>query len=184
MKAEIEERIESRTNRQLRQTMVFRNIPENKDVEKSWDDTTSIIAEKIADLCDVTVEEAEGMINRCHRGGKPEQNGASKQKYRPIHANFFSWKDCENIISKARSPDAHLNVDYKYGPLTTERRNLALAKRKELKREGKLTTAFLKFPAVLMGKGPGDTKYREIENFSTLKVDISKRRRRLLISFL
>ena len=84
----------------------------------------------------------------------------------------------ENILFKARSPDSHINVDYKYGPLTTERRNLALAKRKELKREGKVTKAFVKFPAVLMGKGPGDTKYREIENFSTTKVDISKRRSR------
>lgn len=175
---DIEERIESRTNRQLRQTLVFRHIPENKEAEKNWDDTTNIIAGKIASLCDVSAVEAKAMINRCHRGGNPKHYDARKQKFRPIYANLFSWQNCEKILLNARSPDSHVYVDYKYGPMTTERRNLAMAKRKELKKDGTLTKAFVKFPAVLMGIPRGEERYREIENFSTTKVDISKRGRR------
>ena len=44
----IEELVEARTNRQLRKTLVFRNIREEQS-EKSWEDTDNVLASAIAD---------------------------------------------------------------------------------------------------------------------------------------
>ena len=51
---ELEERVEERTNRSLRQTMVFKGIPEVAN--EKWSDTTNILAKKIADCCDISYE--------------------------------------------------------------------------------------------------------------------------------
>ena len=64
----IEERIEERTNRSLRQTMVFRGIPGKP--KESWATTTQNLAQCIADALDISDSKAHAMINRAHRGGK------------------------------------------------------------------------------------------------------------------
>ena len=135
---EIEERIESRTNRQLRQTLILRNIPEVKSDEKTWDQTKKLAAGKIAQVLDgVSEEQVAKMINRCHRGGNPDHYDAAKDKYRPIYMNLFSWEDCQTIVRKARAAkDVRLKVDFKYGPMTTKRRSLAMTKRWELIQSG------------------------------------------------
>ena len=55
-----------------------------------------------------------------------------------IYAAIYDWKDCEVMIEKFRehnmtNRDSPLRVEYKYGPLTTKRRSLALNKRRTLK---------------------------------------------------
>ena len=67
---DLEEALEERTNRQLRKTLVFRNIPEHES-EKKWSATKDLLATKISDVMeDVDKSEALQMIDRCHRGGK------------------------------------------------------------------------------------------------------------------
>ena len=105
------ERIESRTNRQLRQTLVFRHIPEVKENEKSWDDVKDVLAGKISSLLGVDQEDAKGMINRCHRGGDPKYYDSSKGKHRPIYANMYRWDECEAITRKSRARDSGVNCD-------------------------------------------------------------------------
>ena len=56
--------------------------------------------------------------------------------------------------------------------MTTKRRNLAMVKRRELLDSGELVQAYIKFPALLMGKKPGQKKYDEIEDFSSTKVEV------------
>ena len=68
---ETNERVEERTNRQLRKTLVFRGIPEQEQ-EKSWKETENILAKRIADTLDIEIEDAATMIDRCHRGGNPK----------------------------------------------------------------------------------------------------------------
>ena len=148
-KKEVEEQIEDRTNRQLRKTLVFKGIPESDD-EKSWQETKSLLSEKIGMSLRITKEKAASMIDRCHRGGD-KKFYREKRKCRPIYAAMHNWDDCEKICQAARSMNQY-SADYKYGPKTTKRRNLALQKRKELKENGSLQKAFLKFPACLMGK--------------------------------
>ena len=159
---EIEERIEERTNRQLRQTLVFRGIPELAS-EKNWSDTDKVLATAIGTALDC---DARDMINRCHRTGDPRYFTEAKRT-RPIAAAMFCWKDCEAVIDAFRKdPRSKVFVDYKYGPKTTRRRNLAMMLRKELKQKGELKQAYVNYPAKLMGKREGDLRYRLIKDFS------------------
>ena len=157
----IEERIEERTNRQMRQTLVFRGIKEEVS-EKTWSDTDSLLADTLGTALDI---DATNMINRCHRTGNPDYY-AGVGRARPIAAAMHSWKDCERIIEHFRKDGSNIFVDYKYGPRTTKRRNLALKLRQELKQKNELRQAYISYPAKLMGKRTGETRYSLIEDFS------------------
>ena len=163
----LEERLEERTNRQLRKTLVIRDLQQHEH-ERTWQDTEKVLAKEIASILSVEQGVAVGMIDRCHRGGNPEYYRKSN-KVRPIFAAMHDWKTCEEIIQQARRKRT-LFVDFKYGPMTTKRRNLALKKRRELLNTGQLVKAHIAYPARLMGKGKGDSKYKEIENFSNVDV--------------
>ena len=54
--------------------------------------------------------------------------------------------------------------------MTSKQRNLALKKRRELRNTGQIVKAHIAYPDRLMDKGKGDTKYKEIENFSNVDV--------------
>lgn len=170
---ELEKKVEDRTNRQLRKTLVIRNLPESDD-EKTWSDTRELVASKFADLLEITQEEAVQLIDRCHRGGNTNYY-RKKKRVRPIYVAILRWYDCEDIVQAARS-QSEFFIDYKYGPLTTARRNMALKLRKELKAKGEIGSAFVKFPAVLMAKKPGQIggKYEEIQDFSNEEVNLSR----------
>ena len=172
-KFEIEELIESRTNRQLRKTLVFRNITENPN-EKSWADTDNLLSKTIAKQLDMHKEDTYEMIDRCHRGGDKkyyDQEG----KTRPIFAAMISWKDCEEIIEKFRTSNTRVMVDYKFGPRTTIRRNQALKRRIDLKSDGTIDQGYIQFPARLMGRKNGDAYYKLIEDFSSIPVTLTRR---------
>ena len=163
----VEEKLEERTNRQLRKTLVFRGIKQEA-AERSWKDCEEVLAKEIASTLEIDCKDARNMIDRCHRGGNPEYF-KKQNKARPIYAALHEWKVCEDIIYQARRKRT-IFVDYKYGPMTTRRRNLALKRRRELLNSGAITQGHVAYPARLMGKGKDDLKYREIENFSNVDV--------------
>ena len=168
-KNEIEERVEERTNRQMRKTLVFRGIPERAG-EKTWQDTDELLAKTLADVCDdINHDEASDLIDRCHRQGDPKYY-RDAARTRPVVAAMMNWKDCEHIITAFRSSNTGIRVDYKYGPRTTRRRNLALQHRMELKRKGELDQGYVKYPAKLMGKKRGDKEYKLVKDFSKIMV--------------
>ena len=70
------------------------------------------------------------MIDQCHRGGDPKFY-KDNNKHWVIDAAMHRWKDCKNFIREARKKKSVL-VDYKYGPITTVRWNIALKKRREI----------------------------------------------------
>ena len=162
----VEELVEEGTNRQLRKTLVIRGIPEQQ--HEKWSDTDSTLSSIIAKTMDIPLQEAGKMIDRCHRGGNPKFY-KENNKHRPIYAAMHRWKDCENFIWEARKKRTAL-VDYKYGPITTVRRNIALKKRREILDSKLVTKAHVAYPARLMGKGPGDVRYKLIEDFSSTQV--------------
>ena len=165
---EIKERLEERTNRQLRKTLVFRGIKEGDD-EKRWADTEKVLSGIISKKLSVSEAEASAMIDRCHRGGNPRYY-VEKKKTRPIYAAMHSWKQCEEIIWNARKKRDIL-VDYKFGPLTTARRNMALQRRRELLDSGEILKGHVAYPARLMGmKNNNSKKYICIEDFSKAAV--------------
>ena len=169
---ELEKKIEDRTNRQLRKTLVFRNVAEDAS-EQSWSDTTKLVATKISGLLSIPFDEAKHLIDRCHRGGNPSFYKKSN-RVRPIYVAMIRWDTCEELVKASRG-QSDVFIDYKYGPLTTARRNMALKKRKELKSTGEIVSGFIKFPAVLMGKKPGEDRFSIIKDFSDEEVTISKK---------
>ena len=161
---EIEERIEERTNRQMRKTLVFRGVREHAG-EKYWKHTDERLSKVIADAITCSESDASDMIDRCHRTGNP-QYYKDAGRSRPIAAAMHSWKDCEDIIDTFRKNNSGVYVDYKYGPMTTKRRNLALQLRKELKQKGEIDQAFISYPAKLKGRKRGEREYKVIKDFS------------------
>ena len=103
------------------------------------------------------------MIDRCHRGGDRDFY-KKKNKSRPVFAAMHKWEDCEAHVASARS--GAILVNYKYGPKTTRRRNMALAERRKLKENGTITSAYVKYPAVLVGKKSRSDEYKVIKDFS------------------
>ena len=162
----LEEKVEERTNRQLRKTLVIRGVPEQQN--ERWGETDAILSSVIAKTLNVPQQEAEKMIDRCHRGGNPKYH-RENNKQRPIYAAIHRCKDCETIIWEARKKKTVL-VDYKYGPITIIRRNMALKKRREVHDGTFISKAHVAYPARLMGKGPGDAKHKLIEDFSKAEV--------------
>lgn len=184
----LEERIEDRTNRQLRKTMVFRGVPENDN--ETWDDTKSLLAAEIAKVLNTEetdaeemserVHEAEEMLERVHRAApNPHYKGSAP---RPIFAAFNYWPDTVEVIDKFREHninndnDNKVTADYKYGPLTTKRRSLAMLERKKLKESNAIVAGYVAFPARLMVKTSNrqGSKYKLHKDFSKEKVQFKK----------
>ena len=93
---------------------------------------------------------------------------------------MYDWKDCEYLIKKFRenniaNKNSTIYCEYKFGPLTTRRRNLALAERKKLKAEGEILGGYVAYPARLMVKTTAKSNYFMIKDFSSAKVEFGKR---------
>ena len=191
----LEERIESRTNRQLRKTLVFKGIPEKQypplqpdtpnqhQKKESWDDTESILAHKISEICEnTTINQARDMIERCHRANEnPNYKG---QGPRVIFAAFYDWKQSEFVKEEFRTNnvadrECKIFAENKYGPLTTLRRNKAMQLRKTLKDNGTITRGYVAFPARLMVALTNNRKeqFRQHEDFSKVAVEFRQSRR-------
>ena len=177
--SQLEERIEERTNRQLRKTLVFRGIPEKAD--ETWEDTKNLLAKSIQKTLQINenetsvdMDDALAMVERAHRSApNPHYKGNAP---RPIFAAMSWWPDCETIIETYRkknmSDSSHTtSVDYKYGPMTTKRRSLAFKERKRLKDAGEIVSGYVAYPARLMVKTSKvkGTKYVCHKDFSKEK---------------
>ena len=169
---ELSERLEERTNRQLRQTLIFKGIHELEN-EKTWADTKAHLATNISQCVGVTQTFALQMLNRVHRG-RPNPRNA---RQRVIYANLYSWEICGKLVHDFRRLNiegkSQIRVEYKYGPRTSYRRNQALLKRKELKEMGDIISGYVAYPARLYVKRPGRSRtdpYEEYQDFSKVKV--------------
>ena len=175
----LREEIESRTNRQLRRTLVFKNIPERKD-DETYSEVKALLAETISNYTDITQEEVFAGIERSHREAK--RQGSSRVGKRKIFCAFLNWELPQKILDQFRKRciddrNFDLYVDQMYGPLTTIRRNLAFQTRKTLKEQGTISSGYVAFPARLMVNTPGEVDrfgkkiYKCHTNFSDQKVE-------------
>lgn len=180
----IEEQIESRTNRQLRKTLVFKGIPETQPGEnnkkETWEETEDIVAKQIAEICDdTTLQNARDMLERCHRA--KENTNYQGHGPRPIFCALFSWKESEYVKQQFRknnldNPNSKVYCEQKYGPRTTVRRNQAMMLRKQLKMNNQITSGYVAFPARLMVKYTGNRDERYIckRDFSKEEVKFTR----------
>ena len=183
----LEEKIESRTNRQLRKTLVFKGIPEKITTEntpgtstkkrkgESWNETKDILSKTISEICDIHISDARGMIERCHRSNNSKNYKGTGP--RQIFAAFHDWNDSEYVIEEFRqnnidNPTCNIYGEQKFGPMTTMRRSQALLLRKQLKGEGLITSGYVAFPAKLMVKQQNGDYYME-KDFSKVAVTMN-----------
>ena len=168
---ELSERVEECTNRQLRQTLIIKGVPETRE-EQTWADTKRVLASTIATNVHTSEDNVyHHVLNRVHRG-RPNP----RKTVRDIYANVYQWEHCERLVEDFRklniSGQTNIQVEYKYGPRTTWRRNQALMKRKHLKTSGEIMSGYVAYPARLYVKRPGATredKYVMIQDFSKLE---------------
>ena len=102
-------------------------------------------------------------IERAHRS-----TTESHSTYRSIIVNFSDWGFSEDIKSafvKAPKDENRIYVSQMYSPVIASRRNDAMKKRRKLKNKGKDTQGYIKYPATLMIKKPGDPKYSVYQEF-------------------
>ena len=147
---------EERTNRQLRETLIFKNIPESHQ-EETYADTKKILAEVISVHCDIPVDQVIRDIKRAHRESKkrPHAEGNSREGKRHIYVAFHSWDLPQKVLEIFRQKNIQdrsfkIYAEQKYGPLTNKRRNLALQKRRELLDANLISGGYIAFPARLM----------------------------------
>ena len=171
----LEEHVEDRTNRQLRKTLVFHNIPEIES--ETWEQTEKLVAEAIANVCDIKIEEARDNLERVHRSApNPRYKGSAPRK---IFAAGYDWKFSEKCKAEFKTQNIlqtnKIICEQMYGPLTRARRDLAMKERKLLKTNKKVISAYVDFPAKLMAKTKKDGKYELLKDFSKAAVKLGKR---------
>ena len=177
---QLEDKLEDRTNRSLRKTLVIKGVPDK--VSESWNETENKLAEIFAENLSegedegiVSFDDAKSMIERAHRG-RPSKVHAGAP--RPIYVALYDWKQAEAIKEAVRTrnrKDKHykIYVDQMYGARTTFQRNEALKRRKFLKASGAIYAGYVKFPAQLMVKYRStDEKYFKKEDFSSMKLSV------------
>ena len=170
---DLSEKVEDRTNRQLRNTLVFKGIPETSN-EKSWNQTRTVLAKTVA-KCIHSLDEdtAYDLFERVHRGRPNDHNKGARN----IYAKLYRWDDAEHLKTAFRKlnvsdPNLKIFCEQKFGPMTTYRRNKAMTLRRDLKKDQKIYSGFVAFPAKLLVKFTADTKekYVPYEDFSQTEV--------------
>lgn len=126
--------MENQTNRSLRNTLVIRNLGEEKN--ESWKQTQSIVAELINKHLNIPKQNSWNMIERCHRSTATSTD-REIEKIRPVCVKFHSWNDAQFVLHgftkiKIKNKNFSPKIDQMYTKSLTKRRNNALKTRKEL----------------------------------------------------
>ena len=118
------------------------------------------------------------IIERCHRSTHKTNYHGKNPEF--IFALCYDWKDTlwltDTYRKKNIAEEAFRSAcEYKYGPLTTQRRNLALEERKKLKQAGTISNGYVAYPAKLMVRTGRSGKYELHTDFSKVKIEPSRR---------
>lgn len=169
-------KLEDSINKNCRKTLVFKGLKE--EGKEKWSDTKSLLSNVLADVMEEDPEVTFNWIERCHRS-RPNK---FKKGKRDIFAAFYDWNDSDTIRKKFRyngnnsdSDYNHVVVDQKFGSDTTWRRDQALLKRKILKKQKKIYSGHVEYPAKLMVKYTAhDNDFVLFEDFSNIVVKMKK----------
>ena len=135
-------------NRSLRKTLVFKNIPYNRNSENSWNETKNVLAAEIAKvLPNTTSEVAVNFIERAHR-----ITSTTKRQGPPyLVAKIKSWDTSEKLklafVNANQSGTSRVFVSQMHSKALTIRRNDALKPRSELKEQDSTIQEFVRFSA-------------------------------------
>ena len=140
--------------------LVFRNIRQQQQRE-SWDQTKQTVANEILNVMpEIDKDYIIRKIERAHR-----VKGNNYGTFLPVIAKFSDWTFSEQVKSsfiraaKDKKDETPIIVSQMYSAALTKRRNNAMIKRKELRKDDHRIQAYVKYPAVLMVKYPGESVY-------------------------
>ena len=105
----VEEKLEERTNRQLRKTLVFRGIKQEA-AERSWKDCEEVLAKEIASTLEIDCKDARNMIDRCHRGGNPEYFKKQNTRHGPFTQPYMSGRFARTLSTKLDGKGPYLLI--------------------------------------------------------------------------
>ena len=154
------------TDSTLRSSMTVCGVAKGRD-EKYWTGSQKTLALALAELTPANDKDYNYWyyaIERCHRG--KSENG----KIPVIHTKFKFWGDFDYLMNlfKREVPivnPKHIEFYEKFHELTVKRRKDVAARRKEIRGENRAIKAYLRYPADLMVKKPGQAKYICVEKF-------------------
>ena len=167
---DLRNQLDDQMNRGMRKTLIFRGVKEEPN--ENWAATEKILVNTLINNTDITPQIAERLIERAHRGKKSTSNNTNNNinTPTPIFAQFYDWKDAQNILDQFKrinitNKNKKIFVDQLYSPTLTARRNLALLERKSLKENKIIASGYVAFPAILMVKKTGETKFTKHHSF-------------------
>ena len=150
---------------QLRNSMTVCGVKKEPG-EKNWTGTKAALA---AALDKITPEEFTQCywvraIQRAHREKQ------SEGRIPVIHCKFVSLADHDYVMNLFRGVDAVPNPDKlefyeKHCAQTEARRKKAVFKRSAVRAQNKAIKVYIKYPADVMVKKPGETRYTCIQKF-------------------
>ena len=138
----VDDKMEYLENTSRRNNIKVIGIVESPNFIESWDESETIVKDKIKSLLSIT-EDLE--IERAHRVGRPKEyhtraDGSKiKARPRPIVVKFLSWKQKEPVVRKAREvtpPEVKFLADLSQRSL--KRRQDLVPKLLEARRNGKV----------------------------------------------
>lgn len=155
--------LDDQVNRNLRKTLIFKNIPINTNKSKeSWSDTKLTIADTIAKAANIDPKNAHDMIERCHRGKVNENSTKSSH----IFVKFHKWADSEHTKNIFFMSKNNIRVEQMYSPSLTRRRNEAMKERRRLIENKSIVSGYLEYPALLkVKKKKEDPRYVLLKSF-------------------
>ena len=149
--SELQKQMDEQTDRSLRCTLIFKNIPHEEDENSS--ESTAVLTKAITNHCtDLSKSYVQDAIERCHRGTSNKPNSPAH-----IFVKFIDWKKSQlisrAIIEKNKSNKANaLNFSQMYSKGTTARRNKALEHRAELLQLNNDSHIIISYPAKVLEK--------------------------------
>lgn len=159
-------------NRCMRGNLVFQGIPETEG-QQDETSTKDLMAQFLLDNCNAgSLEAASNYIVRAHRSRKNKDDAAAApqpdNKPRPIYvkfsrddiAEFYLMAGIENKVT-----NRGFKVSKQYTVTVQKRRDEALKLRRELIDRGKITKAFIEYPATLKAVRTGEARYSTIRKF-------------------
>ena len=161
----LQDDLDDTTNQSLRRTLTFRKIKQ-ESLRESWDATKRILANEIHRV--ISLRTPEEILSKIETAHWPKENQSLFSQYNkvpPIIAKFTDWTFTEEMkmsfIKAAKcSRNNHIvHLSQMYSPVVTNRWNEAMKVCKQLRNEDKQIQAYVKFPATLMVKKPGETTY-------------------------
>ena len=160
--------MEKNTNSSLRDHLIFKHVPENANKKETWAQSVDKVAEVIETISkkEISHDEAYDMIVRGHRGKVIEgQNGP-----RPIFTQIDDWRNLDLIMGYVKKNYylTNVKIEPQFGPITTWQRNKAMQLRKELKAKKEIIGGYVDYPAILMVKYPGQSKFVQKGDFSNM----------------